>query len=229
MKKNITLHTAKKGALILAATMILGGCGGTKEPETTASEETTVEEATEETSEEATEEKESAESEEESTGNGESKEEESSESAESNESEAESGDSKEAAKEEGGVTPKSVYEAIEKEVELPAMIEGDDDFISNYYGINPADLDGYVFASAEDATLADSIIIMNAKSEEAVDHIVSALNTVIEQKSAEMENYLPEQYEIVAKSSVKTKGSCVYLVISNDADSIEAVIQAAIK
>ncbi|RGY97819.1 DUF4358 domain-containing protein [Clostridium sp. AM58-1XD] len=128
-----------------------------------------------------------------------------------------------------GVTPASIYKTIGEKVALPSMMEGDDSFISNYYGINPADLDGYVFASAEDATLADSIIIMKAKSEDSVSAIVGSLNTIIEQKSAEMENYLPEQYDIVAKSSVKTEGSYVYLVISKDAGDIESVIQSALK
>lgn len=237
MKKN--LSRAKKGAVILAAAMILGGCGGQETADTAA--ETTIEEtAAEETSaeetasekaeseesgaEETTEEASSAESaqEEEGSSEGESSEAESSE-------EAAEESSEENAAAEGEVTPQSIYEAIGQKVDLPSMIEGDDSFISNYYGINPADLDGYVFASAEDATLADSVIIMKAKSEDAVDNLVASLNTVIEQKSAEMENYLPEQYDIVAKSSVKTDGTYVYLVISEDADSIESVIQDALK
>ncbi len=127
------------------------------------------------------------------------------------------------------VTPASIYAAVGNQVALPSMIEGDDNFISNYYGINPADLDGYVFASAEDPTLADSVIIMKAKSGDGAERIVAALNTVIEQKAVEMENYLPEQYAIVAKSSVKTEGDYIYLVISAEADSIESVIRENLK
>ncbi len=127
------------------------------------------------------------------------------------------------------VTPASIYAAVGNQVALPSMIEGDDNFISNYYGINPADLDGYVFASAEDPTLADSVIIMKAKSGDGAERIVAALNTVIEQKAVEMENYLPEQYAIVAKSSVKTEGDYIYLVISAEADNIESVIRENLK
>ena len=127
------------------------------------------------------------------------------------------------------VSVQSVYEAIDTATELPSMIEGDDDFISNYYGIDPADLEEYTFAEAEDATLASAVIIMKVKSEDAAERIVGSLNTVINQKAAEMQDYIPEQYEIVADSSVKTEGLYVYLVIAENADDIESVIQSALK
>lgn len=127
------------------------------------------------------------------------------------------------------VSVQSVYEAVEAAVELPSMIEGDNDFISNYYGIDPADLEEYVFAEAEDATLASAVIIMKVKSEDTVERIVNSLNTVINQKAAEMQDYIPEQYEIVADSSVKTEGLYVYLVIAENAGDIESVIQSALK
>ena len=127
------------------------------------------------------------------------------------------------------VSVQSVYEAVEAAVELPSMIKGDDAFISNYYGIDPADLDEYVFAEAEEATLASAVIIMKVKDEDAAERIVGSLNTVINQKAAEMQDYIPEQYEIVADSSVKTEGLYVYLVIAENAGDIESVIQSALK
>ena len=225
-KRSVTngkINAAKRGALVLAAALILGGCGGQAKEETTAAE-TALEQSSEESSpEETTTTETEAESEE--TAEEAAVESEESEPA----AEAAAEEAAPAAEAVSGVTPAAVYGLIEEKVTLPSMMEGDDSFISNYYGINPADLDGYVFASAEDATLADTVIIMKAKSEDSVSNIVGSLNTIIEQKAAEMENYLPEQYDIVAKSSVKTEGSYVYLVISKDAGDIESVIQSALK
>lgn len=127
------------------------------------------------------------------------------------------------------VSVQDIYKSVGESTELPSMVEGDDDFISNYYGIDPANLDSYVFASAEDATLATSVIIMKAKSEDAVAALESSLNTVKDQKAAEMQGYIPEQYDIVADSSVKTEGLYVYLVIAENAGDIEAVISAALQ
>lgn len=147
-----------------------------------------------------------------------------------NAAEAESGGeaatSTESAKE---VSVQDIYKSIGESTELPSMVEGDDDFISNYYGIDPANLDSYVFASAEDATLATSVIIMKAKSEDAVAALEASLNTVKDQKAAEMQGYIPEQYDIVADSSVKTEGLYVYLVIAENAGDIESMISTALK
>lgn len=136
------------------------------------------------------------------------------------------GETDEAVKE---VSVQDIYKSVGESTQLPSMVEGDDDFISNYYGIDPANLDSYVFASAEDATLATSVIIMKAKSEDVVANLESALNTVKDQKAAEMQGYIPEQYDIVADSSVRTEGIYVYLVIAENAGDIESVISAALK
>lgn len=127
------------------------------------------------------------------------------------------------------VSVQDIYKSVGESMELPSMVEGDDDFISNYYGIDPSNLDSYVFASAEDATLATSVIIMKAKSEDAVAAIEASLNTVKDQKAAEMQGYIPEQYDIVADSSVKTEGLYIYLVIAENAGDIESMISAALK
>lgn len=127
------------------------------------------------------------------------------------------------------VSVQDIYKSVGESTELPSMVEGDDDFISNYYGIDPANLDSYVFASAEDATLATSVIIMKAKSEDAVAALEASLNTVKDQKAAEMQGYIPEQYDIVADSAVKTEGLYVNHVIAENAGDIEAVISAALQ
>ena len=43
-----------------------------------------------------------------------------------------------------------------------------------------------------------------------------------------MENYLPEQFEIVEKSSVQTKDNYVWIVISENADAITKIIEDSI-
>ena len=105
------------------------------------------------------------------------------------------------------------------------MFEADADYLSNYYGINPSFLDGFVFAGAEDAALADSVVILKAKNPAQAAILSAALETVRGQKAAEMKNYIPAQYEIVNSSSVKVHGEYVYLVISEQAGAIEDAIE----
>ena len=134
MKKNLTMSRAKKGAAILAAAMILGGCGGQEPAETTSApaavEETTAEEAeteevseeetSEEISEEAAETEGSSEAEEAAADASEETEEteaEASEAAQSSESEEEQTEAAE-----GQVTPQSIYEAIGQQVDRDAAV-----------------------------------------------------------------------------------------------------------
>lgn len=123
---------------------------------------------------------------------------------------------------------KDIYADIEQAVELHSPVEMADSFISNYYGIDPKKLEEYVFVMSEEATSAETIVIMKVKDEGDVEKISGALQVVVDEKRGEMENYLPEQFEIVDKSSVKTKGNYVYLVISESQDAIIQMIEEGI-
>lgn len=123
---------------------------------------------------------------------------------------------------------KEIYAEIERSVELHSPVQMADSFISNYYGIDPEKLEEYVFAMSEEATSAETVVIMKVKDEADVEKISSALQVVVEEKRGEMENYLPEQFEIVDKSSVKSKGCYVYLVISQSQEAITKIIEEGI-
>lgn len=121
-----------------------------------------------------------------------------------------------------------IYEEIAQAVELQSPVPMTDSFISNYYGINPEKLEEYVFVMSEEATSAETVAIMKVKEEGDVENIKAALQVLVDEKRGEMEDYLPEQFEIVDKSSVKTKGNYVYLVISGQADAITKIIENGI-
>ena len=121
-----------------------------------------------------------------------------------------------------------IYEDITKTVTLYSPFCWDDEFISNYYGIDVSSLEEYVFSMSEDATSAETIIIMKAKDATSVSSLSDCLQVVVDEKRNEMENYLPEQFEIVEKSSVQTQNNYVWLVISENADTITKIIKDSI-
>lgn len=118
-----------------------------------------------------------------------------------------------------------IYQEIVQSVSLESPQCMDDDFISNYYGIDAALLEEYVFSMSEDAAQAETIIIMKAKNTDALDGLADSLQTVVDEKKNEMENYIPEQFAIVEKSKVQTKENYVWLVISENADAITDIIE----
>ncbi|MBQ7535755.1 MAG: DUF4358 domain-containing protein [Stomatobaculum sp.] len=123
-------------------------------------------------------------------------------------------------------TPKELYEQIRKEAELPEMVLGDEEYIQNYYGIDPEILEDYVFASADSAVLADAVIILKAKEKDSVEQLTETLQNIKEWKEAEMEDYAPEAYKVAKAASVRTEGNYVWLVMSDQAEKIEGIIRA---
>lgn len=104
----------------------------------------------------------------------------------------------------------------------------DEDFILNYYGIDVSALEEYVFSISEDAAQAETVIIMKVKNTEDLKEFTDCLQTIVEDKKSEMENYIPEQFQIVAQSKVQTKGYYIWLIISDSADDITDIIENAL-
>ena len=123
-----------------------------------------------------------------------------------------------------GAAPADIYSKLTSY--LPSMVSFDDSYISNYYGIDASQLDGYVFAAAEDVTQADTVVILKAKDASSVSTLSSQLATVKQQKEAELQDYNPTAYQVAAAGYVKTSGNYVYLIMSNSASAIDQVISA---
>lgn len=125
-----------------------------------------------------------------------------------------------------GAAPADIYSKVTSY--LPSMVSFDDSYISNYYGIDASQLDGYVFAAAEDVTQADTVVILKAKDAASVSTLSSQLATVKQQKEAELQDYNPTAYQVAAAGYVKTSGNYVYLIMSNNASAIDQVISASV-
>ena len=123
-----------------------------------------------------------------------------------------------------GAAPADIYSKLTSY--LPSMVSFDDSYISNYYGIDASQLDGYVFAAAEDVTQADTVVILKAKDAASVNTLSSQLATVKQQKEAELQDYNPTAYQVAAAGFVKTSGNYVYLIMSGNASQIDQVISA---
>ena len=123
-----------------------------------------------------------------------------------------------------GAAPADIYSKLTSY--LPSMVSFDDSYISNYYGIDASQLDGYVFAAAEDVTQADTVVILKAKDASSVSTLSSQLATVKQQKEAELKDYNPTAYQVAAAGFVKTSGNYVYLIMSGNASQIDQVISA---
>ena len=129
---------------------------------------------------------------------------------------------------ESAVSLSDIYSQIEQQVGLNSPMTVPEEFIANYFGIDVSAAEDYLFVMSEMATSAETIVILKpaaAGKQAAID----SLQMVIDQKAAEMENYLPDQYDIVSRSSVQQTGDYVWLVISENAGAIQPIIEAGLQ
>ena len=121
-----------------------------------------------------------------------------------------------------------IYQEIEQTVSLKSPQCMDEDFILNYYDIDTAELEEYVFSMSEDAAQAETIILMKVKNPEDLEIFADCLQTIVDDKKSEMEDYIPEQFAIVEKSRVQTRDNYLWLVISDNADEITDIIESGL-
>ncbi len=120
-----------------------------------------------------------------------------------------------------------IYEEIAASVELQSPMVVPEAFAANY-GIDFSSIDDYIFVMSEMSTSVETVAVFKSEDAAARESVSAALQTFADGKRAEMENYLPEQFDIVDRSSVKTSGDYVYLVISDNAEAIEEIIAACL-
>lgn len=116
-----------------------------------------------------------------------------------------------------------MYEEIAAAVELQSPMVVPEDFVANY-GVDFSAIDDYIFVMSELSTSVETVAIFKSDDAASRENVTAALEMFADGKRAEMENYLPEQFDIVDRSSVKTSGEYVYLVISENAEAIEKII-----
>ena len=119
----------------------------------------------------------------------------------------------------------SIYDEISAVVNFPEMVSVQSKSLSNRYGIEQNMYTDYVFMTAQEATLCDTVIIINTNSQESKDAVIEKLDLFIKQSRETNVDYNPDQYEILKDASVKTAGDYVYLVFSSDSGLIEEMIK----
>lgn len=109
------------------------------------------------------------------------------------------------------------------------LVEMNDSYISNYYGIEVSDLSEYVFAQSDDPKSAETIIIFSCDDKAKRKTYQEAINNAVNQKYEELTNYnLPDEAKLVKEAKVKRSGNFVYLVISDNADDMNKIIKESI-
>ena len=88
------------------------------------------------------------------------------------------------------------------------------------FGIAKEDCAQELVAICQNSLKADEYWLIEAVDSAAADRIEAAAKARLEQKLAELETYLPEQYEVVKQARLLRQGNCVILLVSPQAETL---------
>ena len=108
----------------------------------------------------------------------------------------------------------AVYDSMTAVADMPDMVVVPNDKGEFLFGIAPGDCKQEIVAICQDSLLADELWLIEATDQEAADRIEALAQNRVQQKAAELENYLPEQYQVVQQAQLSREGNCVVLLVS---------------
>lgn len=127
-----------------------------------------------------------------------------------------------------------------KTVDLPAVYAGfglnSEDMLAlaetdlmEYYGIDAANVKQFAGAVNLTGISAEEIVLIEAVDANAAATVKTQLDARYDSKAAQMKDYLPDQYAIIEKCSVRVDGNFVAMIVSENAETYVAAYEAAIK
>ncbi|MCD7845093.1 MAG: DUF4358 domain-containing protein [Oscillospiraceae bacterium] len=126
--------------------------------------------------------------------------------------------------EEADIDLTAVMEELTGAYDMPEMMTvSSTDSLTSFYGIDPADVDSFAIQLCSTGLDADEIVLIRAVDQEAAARIAEKLETRYQSKLNQMQNYLPEQYEVIAACAVETRGTYVSMIISPDGEAMTAL------
>ena len=120
---------------------------------------------------------------------------------------------------------KAVMTEIESSITLPENMDDitSADLLLQYYGIDSADVKQFAVKINGTGIQCDEIVMIEAVDADALGAIKTCLNNRLEDVKNQMNNYLPDQYQIAAACKVEVKGNYVTLFISSDASRMAEI------
>lgn len=113
-------------------------------------------------------------------------------------------------------------------IEFPEMVEVTEENFQFKYGISADDYSEYSLWWAGSGGDADEICIIKA-NDDKLDTIQKAVEKRLEDQKSVFKDYVPEQYDKLCGTSVKTEGNYVYWVCTNDNSKAEETLLSYFK
>lgn len=121
----------------------------------------------------------------------------------------------------GNLAAADVGERIRQSANLEGMEQRDMNKLQKLYHISSEEIADFVFYTASSNVKADELLVVRLKDEAQADRVTAKIEERIAAQSAKFKDYRPEQYYLLEKRVLKTKGSFILFAVSAEADQME--------
>lgn len=122
-----------------------------------------------------------------------------------------------------------IRDKISKSVNISEMIPGDEETLTFLYEVTMDDIEEFMLYTAPSNIQAYELAIIKVKDRSKLEKIKSHMAQRVENQAASFKDYLPEEYALIERHVLKSRGNYILLAISDEADQIEEIFDESFK
>lgn len=127
------------------------------------------------------------------------------------------------------ISAAEVGEKIQQTVNLQDMKQGDLEKLQKLYQIEAGKVEDFILYTASSNVKADELAVIKVKDASETESVKEKIQQRIETQTVKFKDYRPEEYFLIEKHVLKTKGRFILFAVSQEADQIESVFDEALK
>ncbi|MGK5508579.1 DUF4358 domain-containing protein [Brevibacillus formosus] len=122
-----------------------------------------------------------------------------------------------------------VGERIQQTVSFQDMKQGNLEKLQKLYQIEAGKVEDFILYTASSNVKADELAVIKVKDASDIENVTENIRQRIEAQTIKLKDYRPEEYFLIEKHVLKTKGQFVLFAVSKEVDQIESVFDEALK
>lgn len=127
------------------------------------------------------------------------------------------------------LTAVEVGEHIQQGASFSEIQQADAGKLNKLYRIAEEDIADFVLYTAVSNVKADELAVIKVKDASKTERVMDQIRQRIEAQTVKFLDYRPEEYYLIEKHVLKTKGPFVFFAVSKDVESLERAFDDALK
>lgn len=120
-----------------------------------------------------------------------------------------------------------VGEHIQQVVNLEGMKQENSNKLRKLYQIDAGEVEDFILYTASSNVMADELAVIKLKNVDQVESVKEKIQERIEAQTVKFRDYRPDEYFLIEKHVLKTKGPFVLFAVSKEADLMERAFDDA--